>query len=182
MLSTVRKSRLWTPIVGYTQQVSWVMEFRQKLGIILENKVSGNRYILRTYRIYLFTKNIHTIISLEYHQFLSKNLTNFDSPPSRNSITQLTLINSTSGHEPFEKVEFHASNQKPLSGIEFAYGWPGFYEWSYGNTILPVGAFFPAFSSKLLSCYIFVLIHTILNNRNALQIYTFFLHWKCDEM
>ena len=88
-------------------------------------------------------------------------------PPSRNSITQLTLINSTSGHEPFEKVEFHASNQKPLSGIEFAYGWPGFYEWSYGNTLLPVGAFFPAFSSKLLLCYSFVLIHTILNNRNV---------------
>ena len=79
-----------------------------------------------------------------------KNLTNFD-PPGRNSITLLTLLNSSSGHEPFEKVEFHASNQKPLSGIEFAYGWPGFYEWSYGNTLLPVGAFFPAFSSKLFS-------------------------------
>ena len=72
-------------------------------------------------------------------------------PQSRNSITLLTLLNSSSGHEPFEKVEFHASNQKPLSGIEFAYGWPGFYEWSYGNTLLPVGAFFPAFSSKLFS-------------------------------
>ena len=72
-------------------------------------------------------------------------------PQSRNSITWLTLLNSSSGHEPFEKVEFHASNQKPLSGIEFAYGWPGFYEWSYGNTLLPVGAFFPAFSSKLFS-------------------------------
>ena len=34
-----------------------------------------------------------------------------------------TIQYSSFGQQPFEKAEYNASNQKPLSGTEFAFGW-----------------------------------------------------------